>query len=581
MKSDEKEDFRRSEGLSQVIGGKICVMLTPVNRIYIILFVLLLFLALFNPHPYAADLNDLYKPLLEKDKFLYQLEAHYFNLEERGIHGGAAFDRFDANPHFIDIENSLIISPDDTWDVGLGYTETLHTSYKRFTYNPSYALSTTNEQDIEYLRGYNFSLRKRIEPFDILLRFSGNRQKAQWDSTPNLAATNMFTCIRSHYEELKANLRYLSGAAASAVKDNLSKLKYSLLNKQQLNLDAGLGYKQGSIKRNTEYYFAGSPNNYNIYHNLEFHLIPEFKARYGLLDNLQIEGGVAYTTDFKYKYDYRYFLPNQTSTFVYASYKLTENFSVPARLDFRPKENIGISLFSDFHTAKQRMDYWQKNTNNTITTFEPLEITYYGAQSAAALSYLFDAGKQIKEDEFFRLTKTLLLKGQWLAECKYLVDSTDLDRKQESSDLNIIDPYGVFLYPLDFFMSGSEYSLFLIGGASSPATNALAQNYSLITGNCAFGLTDNFNIGIGAGYRSESVFNHFTMFDLRKRYFKIKPYFFIDSQCDWHVTKNSMLSLNSHIVPEYYTLSERSADPKGYKAKNNYFDIFAVLRIYF
>ena len=167
---------------------------------------------------------------------------------------------------------------------------------------------------------------------------------------------------------------------------------------------------------------------------------------------------------------------------------------------------------------------------------------------------------------------------QWLAECRYIQDITHLSKEPDNRDQNIIDPYNVFLYPLDFFVSGSEYATFLIGNASSPAANIQPQNYLLFKANLTYGLTDNFNLGIGGGYRSNSSLQHFSLPDLRRHSLEFKPYYFIDSLCDWRLTKNSLLSVKAHVVPDYTTIDDRTGDPKEYESKNNYFDIVISLK---
>jgi hypothetical protein len=294
-----------------------------------------------------------------------------------------------------------------------------------------------------------------------------------------------------------------------------------------------------------------------------------------------MESGVTYTTPLQYKYEFKQFNPAGTSLLITGKYRWKDNFYVPLRLRYRIKKKAELKLSSDLHIINQKLEHWQKNAANILTSFAHRELMYYNIQPTASLAYLHDAGKEIAEDELQLLTKTLLLKDQWLFECQYKRDITYLDKRGGNGPLNIIDPYNVFLYPLDFFVTGTEYAAFLTGNVSTTATNAMPQNYHQIKLGLTYGLADHLNLGLITGYRMTSALEHFTLSDALTRSFKFKPYFFFDTLCDWRLTKNTMLSFQGHIVPKHKTLLTREGDGREYKSEDGYFDFMLSLKALF
>jgi len=419
----------------------------------------------------------------------------------------------------------------------------------------------------------------RKEPIELYLNLLEKRQKSNWNWAIPPGPKIYFNYIRAHYEDFKIGLRYLSSAKERQNKTNLSKVKRALLEDNQLNIEPELEYQQGKLKRNSPYYSEGEY--YNFYHILEPHFTPKITLRYGLYKNLELESGLSYTPPLKYKYEYRRFYSDSTSLFKTGTYELDTNFFVPFAFRYRAKDNFEVMLSSDFHYIDQRLDYWQKETDNTITTYPSRELTYYNTQPTIRLTYLYEGKKKIPEGEFSSLTKELLLKNQFLIEFQYQKDITHLRKNSTNGPQNIIDPYNVFLYPVDYFVVGTEYATFFTGNTSGFATNVIPQNYHLLEAAFIYGLTDSLNAGLKLGYRSNSSLHHMTLHDLKGRFYKFKAYYFLDFLFDWRLTENSLLSLRSRFVPEHKTTIDVEGIDREFKSENGYFEGSLALKILF
>lgn len=552
-------------------------------RILSLLFPALFFSILCCPPLHGANLDDLYKPLLRKKRFLYEGKARSYFKKENGVHGRGTFGKFDASPWFFKSENVLKFAPFDFLNIGLIMDETLPAKYERTTHDLSGTIATRQEYRLNYFRTYGAILRARLEPVEFYFEYKKNWQKSRTTSTPEPNPMNFFTYTKASFEEAKVEMRYISPSGASKrPKSNLSKIKRPLLDKNQVSIESGVVYRRGSLGMRTQFMVLPA-GNFNIRHfqRLMAHFEPQVILKFGLLNNLEVESGLAYTTPFQYKYEFKQFNPPGTSLLLTGKYRWEDNFYIPVALRYRCRKNLELKLSSDFHTIKQRLEYTQKNVNNTLTLFFHRELRYYNIQPLAELTYLYSAGKTIEEDEFQLLTKKLLLKNQWSFEAQYKRDITYLSKRANNGPLNIIDPYNIFLYPLDFFVAGTEHAAFLTGNASATATNVKPQNYHQIKLGATHGITDYLNLGIVGGYRMTSALEHFTLSDARRRSFKFKPYCFFDTLCDWRVTKNSILSFQSHIVPKHRTLYTRQGDAREYKSEDSYFDFMLSVKALF
>jgi hypothetical protein len=204
-----------------------------------------------------------------------------------------------------------------------------------------------------------------------------------------------------------------------------------------------------------------------------------------------------------------------------------------------------------------------------------------------AVSYLYDNNRKIEPDEFSKVTKNLLAQGQCLVEVSYQQDVTSLHKNANCGTQNMIDPYNIFMYPLDAFVYGSEYSTFYTGNSSRSAANVLPQNFFFYLMGLKYGLTSRLNAGVRVGYRSSSRLHHFTLgtpnqvYDLKNRYYQFKPYYFFDVLSDWRLTRNSIISVAWHYVPEYDTLVRISGLAKEFKTRDEYGDLAVNLKVLF
>jgi len=540
----------------------------------------LLYLSYADIPLYSADLDDIYKPLIKKNRVLYKGEFDYFQLEEDGIHGSALYDEFYSTPRIFTFANALRFALFPFIDVTLGLNEALPSSYKRFTYDPGDVLASVQRYQIDSFEDYNVDVRMRGKPIELRVAFSEKRQKAdwRWGPDPNMPPT-YFSYIRTHYEELDAEARYLSDPESSKDKSALSQIDRPLMDKDQVNLEAGLGYRAGELNRNSPYYIFN--RYYNFRHSLKPHLIPKVVIRYGACEDLELEGGLVYTTPIVYEYDYKQFFSNGTNSITSGVYTIDNNFYAPLAVRARFYDDFEAMLSSDFRFTNQSIDYLKKNPNGTDTLYPSLGMAYFNMQPALRLTYVYDANKQIVKDELSSISKTLLLKNQFLLEGKYLRDITYLNKFLDDGCQNISDPYNVFLYPLDYFVSGTEYATFYAGNTSNFEANVLPQNYHRVNFKFVYGLSDTVNVGLGYGFQSHSTLHHFTLYDLTNRFYKFNAYHFFDPEADWKITKDSMLSFKAHIVPRYLTYMENNGNPKEFREKTKYINMSVALKMLF
>lgn len=243
---------------------------------------------------------------------------------------------------------------------------------------------------------------------------------------------------------------------------------------------------------------------------------------------------------------------------------------------WRPREEINIALSSDFNYAKQTIDYFNKSRAGTVTVYPQKKLTYVKTEPTLTIIYLNDGGKQIHKDEFSSLTKALILKNQSLFELEFKRGITNLYKGSTGGTQNIIDPYNIFIYPVEYFVFGTEYAFPFAGNYSYGVGNINAQNYYQLKGSAIYGLMDSFNAGLPLGYYSASSQHNFIVPDYANRFSKFKPYYFIDPSFDSRVTKNSLLSLKSHIVPNYKTFfKETTIDRKG---ESSYYEAIITFR---
>lgn len=529
---------------------------------------------------FAAELDDLYDPLLPTFNVLYTGEYEHFRLNERGNHGGSSFDRYDSNPDIRTLSNSLKFAPASFLEIELLYNEMLPEHYKRSTYDTTSNLSAVNNYRLDHFRDFGVYLRGRGGPLEVYGGGFVRHQKTSWDYATPGNAPIIYNYIESHYENFNGGVRFLSEhRSGDEKKSELSRITSRLLSSRQFNLELELDYKNGKIRRNNPYY--APVRYYNIYQTLNPHFTPAIKIRYGLRDDLQIESGLSFITPYKFKYDYRRYNLAGTTLMFPATYELSDQFAVPLRLEYRPIEHLAIRCSSDLKMGKQTLNFYQKNLDDSVTNYPTRELVYFMMQPSVRLLYLMGPDGTGKSDIFSEVTKDLLARNQLLLELFFKKDITHLDKRDHNNAQNVIDPYDVFRDPLESFVAGSEYSLFSAGNYTNIAAGIQLQNYVVLEGGATYGIFDNVNMSAKVGYHSGSRFHHFVVNEIQDRHYVVKPYYYFDLGMDWRVIGNSMISVRSHLVPEYKTFMTRSGDSKSFYQKTMYFDIAVMWRILF
>ena len=213
---------------------------------------LLIFLFNLNLFSQAADLDDIYKPLLREGRYFYEASFDYFKLKDRGVHGDIAndYEDFKANPYLFSLYNSLTISPKSFLNLKLGFKQTGPLNYTRSTSLSTGVLAVDQDYDLDYFHDYNLSLRARGESAEFYLETLGKRQKTSWYSNVYIPPPSWVSSYASTYfMDIRLGVRYLS----SGFRDNnssksLDLLILPLLENKQFNLETELGFKRGKLK---------------------------------------------------------------------------------------------------------------------------------------------------------------------------------------------------------------------------------------------------------------------------------------------------------------------------------------------
>ncbi len=550
-------------------------MQVKLRFLFFLLFVLNVF---FYLPVFSSSLDEIYGPLLSGDALLYSSDLEYFGLREEGTHGDVSYDKFNANPYFYSIDNSLRFLVFST-DITIGFRELYPSKYKRLTYSAAGNLSEIQRYNIDYFSDVYIKTKMRKDIFELYLDILSKRQKSNWMWENLSFDLGYFSYIKAHYEEIKGGFRYITEPDSQSGVVDFSRLTSFLLSNNQHSFEAGLEYRQGDLTRHTIYHLVNE--NINFYHTLQPHYTPKIIYRYGLSDNLELESGIAYTTPLKYEYRYRQFNSDNTSLFVDGNYKIKYSLSMPLRFKHQLTNRFRIIYCSDFNFKKQELDYWQKNTDDTISSFERKKLGYYNIKPSLELIYFDNKDKLIERNDFSSCLKPLLLKNQYLIRFKYQNDITHLQKNSSNGTQNIIDPYNVFMYPLDYFVTGSEFATFSAGNTSTYAANIAPQNYYQLSSIFTYGLKDTINVGLGGGYHSASSLHSFTLKDMGNRFYQFESYYFFDFLLDYKLNNSSLFSVNGHFVPEYVTRMILEGDAQEYKSKTSYFGVSCGLKILF
>lgn len=509
-------------------------------------------------------------------------------MEEEGVHGSPTYENFDSEPSYYSLNTLFRTSFKDKLELTLASRQAIPAEYTRSTYFPSGNLGVVQDYRLNYLSDYALNLRFRQEPIETYLSILEKTQKDNWHSFSFPGPPDFFSYIRAHYEDFKIGLRYLSDYTSRSQDTNLSLVSRALLNQNQLACDLQLGYRKGALRRNTYFYSGGTKIPYNFYHRLDQQYIPRAAVSYGLEKNLEIESGLAFGSPYKYHFEFKRYFAGVTS--LNGSYKMDENFEVPLSLRYRMRDDFEMHFSSDLRFCRQRLDYWATSNLGVLTSYPSKELNYFNTRPTLELTYLYGANATILEDYFSSVTDNLLAKGQFLIKLACERDITSLDKNEANGPQNIIDPYNVFQYPLDFFVAGSESSTFFTGNTSNSACDTLPQKYFAYQGTFKYGLTSRLNAGFRIGYRSGFRLHHFTLgnittaptpYDLKSRFYTFKPYYFFGFISDWRPGKNFLVSLGWNFVPEYRTILKIEGYDEEFKSKTKYNSVWLTVKTIF
>ena len=532
---------------------------------------------------YASRLDDIYSPMIKKGDVIGVLDYYQYELEEVGQHGGSTFGPFFASPGYQSIAAGIRFMPIKNLDFDFKFGTDLSTRYDRLTFNAAgTSVSSLLEYDLDFMNHVNSTLRYRLnESNEVFIKSYTNNQRANWYTAAGGGNPNFFTDINSHYEHITLGWRHLKVDTNKEGQTALSRLTYDLLDDGQFGFEALVEYNAATMERENE--FTGTtPSTFREYANrLGPHFIPRISLRYGLNDNLDIEGGFSYASRIRYGYNFNQFNFNNTSNFIDANYKINQKIEIPFKAKYRPNKNFEIKLTTDTTYANQTLEYNEKETDDSVTQYDGKELDYLNVNPALELTYFIDRGKDVIEDELSFYGKPLLAQGQSLLKFKFEKDFSMLDKNENNGPQNFIEYDTLFLYPVDNFVAGTEYGLALIGSTSSLSTNVKPQNYHVLELSAEYGITDRINALLGVGYNSGSGLHQFSFSDLASRYIKIEPFVYYDIGVNMQVTQNSRLSVNAHIVPFYKSFSAVSASPSPFEIKTEYFNVGVSFQMLF
>ena len=533
---------------------------------------------------FSADLDDLYLPLLDKNQYIYSIEYKTFNMDEEGTSGNASYDKVEAKPDYYKMYNSLRFSPRTSWDVEIGFGKSISSEYKRLSYDLTEVPALNQHYYLDYFQDYKAVLRKRIGSTEIYLDVGSKRQRSKWDMAFLPAAPNYFTHIKSYLDDYKIGAKYLSLAESDNKSFDIIPTKRSFISQGQINVEGEFQLKNGRAKRRSEWYHNVGLFTFDYEQQSGPSFNPKFNLRYGLKENFEVEGGISYT--FPNKYNFQYFRLNPTSTTekVAGTYQYEGQIEIPLKLRYKPRQNLQVEVSSDFKYVNQRLDHWYENTSNIVTKYSPKKLGYYNTKPAFRVTYLKGEGKEDSVNSI-----DMVDRNQWLFEFEYTSDISNIKKGSTNGTLNLVDPYNLFLHPIEAFVGGTEYALYSSGNTVDKAGCVFPQDYHRSKAGFIYGVRDDINMGFAAGFQTGSSMHHLVL-NLSsvgangiedERFYQFAPYYFMDFSLDWKSKKKGKISFNLHYVPTYKTKFTSSLQPKEFETNNRYIETALMYSISF
>ena len=548
--------------------------LSSCKQILVLIFGLTGYLGYFPTTAQTATLDDLYQQIIDKDQLLWTTEISHFQMWEQGYHGSASFNYFESNPSITRFNNVLRASPKDGWEARLGYNYTFPDRYERLTENNANTIASFQTYKLRNHYDFNLQTRYRSGFSEWYLDVLEKRYKTYWNFATSRGTKPIFpNYFKSHYEDIKIGWRWLNRKTNEQDQGSPQHATVGspMMEPRQLNVEGQLRYRNGKLTRSAIFHLSDTQRR-RYFHKTDYHFTPGVLLHYGLTPKIEIESGLNYTSPFTYLFDFSQTKDSGLQSGVNGIYKFDNAFEVPLQVRFKQKENIEWLFSSDYSFIHQNLAYRQLVEGGTVNTFPDKKLKYFNVVPTLQWKYASIPESTPKKTEITPLTKQLLAKNQISFSLLFRRDISSLKKNSDSGTQNIADPYNIYLYPSEFFVAGTEYAAFFSGNTANTPANVPPQNYHQLQANVSYGLKDNVEIGLGAGYRSKSTVHQFSLVDLGDRFFIFKPYYYIDLKTDWYVNKDSLLSFQVHFVPDYKTEMLSSAHPEAFSAETRYIE---------
>ena len=499
---------------------------------------------------HAQTLDHLSGPLIPQGRYLYTVGTGYFHLQERGTHGSASFGEFSSEPDYWSIINHFTFTPLKNTELHFGVVNNFSTESPRYTYNPMNVLVFQNDYRLNQFHEFDIDLRHRRGNTEFYLNSFHNDLDSQWHSAPGFVEGDFFTDIQSHFEDIKIGARQAH---------------------EQWDWKGHARYRHGMMRRTNTYYPTTPDTRRNYYQDLRAHVTFGLEGNYRQNDQIEYSSGLIYTLPYKYKFEFQQFNPSSTTNFISATYRLSQQFHIPLGVDYQYNSAWRFNVRSDLNYAKQRGDIYEKETTDLFSNVSTRTLHYFQTMPTLEVSYFYDAGLQSRDDIILKVTNNLLCKSQFKFTLTAQQDFTHLNKEDGNGSQNIIDPYHIFKSPLENFQVGTEYAAFLTGNSSSAFSNVKPQDYSRVQAAFQYGILDNLNMEIKAGFQSRSSVHQYVFENnISNRHYVFEPYYFYELNTDWQVTKDSLFEVDVYFVPRYKTFLETDIHPEPFKARTEY-----------
>lgn len=543
------------------------------HDVYFMLMTALVLAVMPMGYACAVTLDELYGPIMPRGKMILNHEAQLYQARERGIHGNPSYSGFTADPETYSTANGFVLPLFSGADLAVSLVNGLPSSYDRLTKNNSDIVSSYQHYHADSFSQVNAALRTRAVrdefELDMLLRHGGS----DWNYSASASeAPSIFNYYDSDYQQVGFVWRFLPVAAVKGAITGLSWLERPLMDAGQMNVESGVTVYNGRVSRNREYFSPVAAQKQHYLFRTQAHAMIKTAVRFGVAPDVELKLGLGYKTPFKYKYSFELYNQDATSQQIQGAYSYGQWIEVPLEAYYRPSERLQWAVLAALKYVNQDLDYWDKSTAGLTSRHPQKKLDFYQIRPALVFKYLSGPleGGQAGQEQYFR--KKLLRRSQSLTSLEWRADASISDRNESNGAQNLADPYDVYRYPLEYFMSGTEYGAFLSGNNGTTPAQIEPQGYHEFRIGVNHGFTNTFNMSLFCGYRTRSRAHQFSLGDLSERYYKFHPYAYIDGGMDWRIFPQMLWMINAHYVPDYRTAmySSLPSTPEEFKDRTAY-----------